>query len=332
MRAGRRRDLPGRVRVRRVARPRRLPRAHRRALRARRLLVRGRRHQARAQRAAPPHALQLCFYSAGSQRVQGVAPVYAHVELGSGRARDDPLREIGSVLPPTRGRHSRRRRERAPTEPYPVRPLRLLRVPAGVRSVAGGTSDHLTRVAGLRRDQVDLLAAAAWRRSRSSRRCRADATVAGSAAGGARAPASAGAPPASRPSTARRRRTSSCRCEPGRGFALLPEPSAGDVMFDFEGDPFWTPARGLDVPLRPALARRRRLALRADLGARPRRGEARRSSGSSTCSRRASPSTPTCTSTTTAPPSRRRSSAMAQHATREAEVDDLLRREVFVDL
>ena len=26
---------------------------------------------------------------------------------------------------------------------------------------------------------------------------------------------------------------------------LLPEPSLGDVMFDFEGDPFWTPAQGL---------------------------------------------------------------------------------------
>ena len=34
-------------------------------------------------------------------------------------------------------------------------------------------------------------------------------------------------------------------CADGRGFALLPEPSAGDVMFDFEGDPFWTPAQGL---------------------------------------------------------------------------------------
>jgi len=33
--------------------------------------------------------------------------------------------------------------------------------------------------------------------------------------------------------------------EPGRGFERLPRPSAGDVMFDIEGDPFWEPARGL---------------------------------------------------------------------------------------
>ncbi len=31
----------------------------------------------------------------------------------------------------------------------------------------------------------------------------------------------------------------------GCGFELLPQPSAGDVIFDIEGDPFWEPARGL---------------------------------------------------------------------------------------
>ena len=33
--------------------------------------------------------------------------------------------------------------------------------------------------------------------------------------------------------------------EAGRGFELLPRPSPGDVIFDIEGDPFWEPARGL---------------------------------------------------------------------------------------
>jgi uncharacterized protein len=33
--------------------------------------------------------------------------------------------------------------------------------------------------------------------------------------------------------------------EPERGFALLPAPSPGDLVFDIEGDPFWEPARGL---------------------------------------------------------------------------------------
>src|SRR5439155_7691424 len=32
---------------------------------------------------------------------------------------------------------------------------------------------------------------------------------------------------------------------PDRGFALLPEPSPGDLIFDIEGDPWWEPSRGL---------------------------------------------------------------------------------------
>ncbi len=34
--------------------------------------------------------------------------------------------------------------------------------------------------------------------------------------------------------------------EPPMGFALLPEPSAGDVFFDMEGDPLYEPGRGLE--------------------------------------------------------------------------------------
>ena len=31
----------------------------------------------------------------------------------------------------------------------------------------------------------------------------------------------------------------------GHGFELMPEPDEGDVFFDFEGDPFWTPEHDL---------------------------------------------------------------------------------------
>ena len=34
--------------------------------------------------------------------------------------------------------------------------------------------------------------------------------------------------------------------EPDRGFALMPEPSAGDIWLDLEGDPWYEPARGLE--------------------------------------------------------------------------------------
>src|SRR3954471_8194629 len=50
------------------------------------------------------------------------------------------------------------------------------------------------------------------------------------------------------------RRTGSHRAktlepEPERGFALLPKPSPGDLFFDIEGDPFWEPGRGLEYLL-----------------------------------------------------------------------------------
>ena len=121
--------------------------------------------------------------------------------------------------------------------------------------------------------------------------------------------------------------------EDGRGFALLPEPSPGRRHVRLRGRPVLDAGAGTDVPRRPALPRGRRLALRGDLGARPRRREGRRSSGSSTCSRRGSPQYPDMHvyHYSAAEPSVVKQ-LMAQHATREAEVDDLLRREVFVDL
>ena len=121
--------------------------------------------------------------------------------------------------------------------------------------------------------------------------------------------------------------------EEGRGFALLPEPSAGDVMFDFEGDPFWTPAHGLmflfGLLLRDGDGWRYEA-----IWAHDRDGEqARRSSGWSTSLTRGSRRYPDMHvyHYSAAEPSEVKR-LMAEHATREAEVDDLLRRGVFVDL
>ena len=74
-------------------------------------------------------------------------------------------------------------------------------------------------------------------------------------------------------------------------------------------------------------------ALHAALGARPRRPSGSRSSGSSTSCTSGSRASRTCTSTTT-PPTRspRCKRLMGRYGTREDELDDLLRRGVFVDL
>ena len=192
--------------------------------------------------------------------------------------------------------------------------------------------DHLTRVAGMRRDQVLLLEAAGVTTLTqlatlppgfSVPDLRPDALGALTQQARLQLAAVEGDTPPHELLPPEEGAVSHC----------CPSHPLGDVMFDFEGDPFWTPARGLDVPHGTALPRRRRAGATSPSGR------------------------------TTGPTRRRRSSAlvdlltarlaefpdmhvyhyssaeptvvkqlMAQHATREAEVDDLLRRGVFVDL
>jgi RNase H-like protein/AAA domain-containing protein len=104
--------------------------------------------------------------------------------------------------------------------------------------------DHLLRVAGVRRDQVTRLRAAGIPTL---------AALAGSA------PATAVADVQQHTFERLRdqanlqhvKRTTGCLdwhpidADAGCGFEALPPPSAGDIVFDIEGDPFWQPARGL---------------------------------------------------------------------------------------
>ena len=92
--------------------------------------------------------------------------------------------------------------------------------------------------------------------------------------------------------------------QPEAGFSLLPDPSPGDLFFDFEGNPFWDASGWLEylwgildvdgnfTPLHAHDHETERLAFE-------------RSSTSSTSGSRA---TPTCTSTTTPPTRSPRSS------------------------
>ena len=87
------------------------------------------------------------------------------------------------------------------------------------------------------------------------------------------APGRAPAPP---PAHRRAPRRPACRVEPERGFSLLPEPNPGDIWLDFEGHPWFEPARGLEYLFGwVELDDDGRAALPLPLGARPRRGEDR---------------------------------------------------------
>ena len=292
--------------------------------------LRGRRHEARAPLEAVLRAAALLLLGAGRAASRG-----AHARADARRARNaragEPARRrLPRVLPP-RARAVRRARSRPGSTSTPCRS----------RSAPAATSSSRCESRWRADDHLSLVARMRPRPGRPARAARASHTVA----------ELAGAPPTT-PVRPRWRRAPSRRCatrrrcrspraragtawkvlapEPKRGFELLPPPSAGDLFFDIEGDPFWEPGRGLEYlwgivdtagAFRPFWAHDRAQERRAVEGVidliRERR--ARRSAR--------------CTSTTTPPT---RSSALkrltCEYGTREDELDDLLRDEVFVDL
>jgi uncharacterized protein len=195
-----------------------------------------------ARRAKPAHLLQLCFYTEQVARLQGSWPREMHVVNG--------LSERESFKPQDFLAYYRRLRDRflhavasgAPTYPYPVMHCSLCEFLERCQR-QWDEDDHLSLVAGIRRTQVERLNAAGI------------ATLADLAAVDARVRKL-------RPETLarlrdqatlqlHRRRTGELRhqllpLQPERGFALLPEPSPGDIWLDFEGDPWYEAARPLE--------------------------------------------------------------------------------------
>jgi predicted RecB family nuclease len=194
-------------------------------------------------RARPSHVLQLCFYSEGVEQVQGSAPPLAHLELGSGLRESIRLREVAPYFRRARMAFEAAARSDQPTSPYPCEHC----VFCSFRRECEAwwlADDHLTRVASISRSQVDLL------------------TEGGVRTRGMLAALPAGARVADlRPTTLANLHQQArlqvlgdttavppwelLALEPDRGFARLPDPSPGDVMFDLEGDPLWTPSREL---------------------------------------------------------------------------------------
>jgi predicted RecB family nuclease len=191
----------------------------------------------------PTYVLQLCFYSQGIAAVQGVPPERMHVLLGVGEQRALRYDDFAAYYRRARVGFEAAIGGAPTTEPYPVDHCSLCEF-RGVCDARWKAEDHLAQVANIRRDQVARLRGAGL------------STLA----------ALAQAAPTSRVERVaehtfealrdqaalqlRRRQTGGLDWhaiggDAGCGFELLPHPAAGDVMFDIEGDPFWEPARGL---------------------------------------------------------------------------------------
>jgi predicted RecB family nuclease len=280
-----------------------------------------------ARHAKPYYVLQLCFYSEQVARIQGVEPERMHVVLGSGERESFRPAEFAPYYRRLRARFLHAMRN-GPTDTYPL-PVRHCTICDFKERCEAqwGADDHLTLVANMRRDQVTRLndtgvtTLAELAHATDERR-----------------------PTTMHPATytalrdqaqlqLEYRRTGVhvkrlLAPEPLRGFALLPQPSPGDLFFDLEGDPFWEPGRGLEYlwgVLGPAGYRvtwahdraheQQALEDFVDLV----HARLREDPGLHVYH---------YASYETAVLKR----LMSEYATREDEIDDLLRREVFVDL
>jgi predicted RecB family nuclease len=248
-----------------------------------------------ARSAKPAYILQLLFYNEQLARIQGREPAHIHVLLGNGEQATFRPEEFGAYYRRVRSRLEAFVADPPPTEPYPVDHCRICDFKP-VCDAWWDSVDHLSRVAGVYRSQIEKLKAAGITTLERLGRAPAE-------------PVPARIDPdtwvkiseqAELQLYAREHGRDTYRLlqpQPEAGFALLPDASPGDLFFDFEGNPFWDASGSLEY-----------LWGILDVGASSRRctptttpPSARPSRPSSTSSTRACASTPTCTSTTTPP-------------------------------
>jgi predicted RecB family nuclease len=284
--------------------------------------------------AKPAHVLQLTFYSHELEPIQGRLPERMYVVLGTGEVESYRPADFGAYFRRARARLEAatgwgldQSRPRPQTYPYPVDHCRLCDF-LELCEQRWEEDDHLSKVAWIRHDQIERLNAAGIGTLEAL-----GETLAGT-------PIEHMAPEMFerlRHQAALQldaRRTNGHRYElvppqEKRGLGLLPEPDPGDLFYDIEGDPFWEPGRSLeylhgmcDTPgefqalwAHDRESEKRVLEHVVDLIHRrleqfPKLHVYHYASYETSALKRLA----------------------AQHGTREEELDELLRREVFVDL
>ncbi|MGH3005455.1 MAG: TM0106 family RecB-like putative nuclease [Gaiellaceae bacterium] len=276
-----------------------------------------------ARHAKPAYVLQLLFYTEQLARLQGRAAARMHVELGSGERESFRPEEFAAYYRRLRARFTEFASEDRPTEPYPVAFCeRCDFLPRCSEEWA--STDHLSQVAGLRRTQFEKLRAggistlaelAGWQpddgallKLREQAALQLHARETGEQAYRLLEPV------------------------PETGFALLPAPSPGDLFFDMEGNPFWDPKGGLEYLFGVLWQEDGRTPFHA-FWAHDRESERRAFEAFVDFVHerlRADPALHVYHYAAYEVTALKR--LMGEYGTREREVDDLLRRDVFVDL
>ncbi|CAA9518374.1 MAG: Superfamily I DNA and RNA helicases and helicase subunits [uncultured Solirubrobacterales bacterium] len=191
-----------------------------------------------ARRVKPYFLLQLCFYSELLTAEQGLAPESMHVVLGTRTRESFRLADYGAYYRSVKSRFERVLAASANgTYPHPVEHCELCHWQEHC-DAHREADDHLSLVANMRRSQATRL---------SEKGIETVAELARAT--------DAGRPPGVGPQTFETlRRQAALQVdqrasghpsyellppEAARGFARLPPPSLGDLYFDIEGDPFF---------------------------------------------------------------------------------------------
>jgi predicted RecB family nuclease len=202
-------------------------------------------HDTKLARSAKPAAvLQLAWYANEIGAIQGRNPDCVHVVLGSREVETYRPADVDAYLRTAQRRLRGHVETRPETYPWPCEHCTRCDFISVCRQ-RWVDDDHLTRVASIRRDQIgkletaDVTTLAGLAESPSDIRVRR------------LAPDTFEALRDQAVLQLHRYRENEIRVhllEPDekRGLGRLPEPSAGDVFFDMEGDPLFDPAEGLE--------------------------------------------------------------------------------------
>lgn len=188
--------------------------------------------------------LQLCNYSEHLARLQGTPPEYGHLVLGSGLQEHFRIDDYRAYY-----RHQKQSflaRAKHPVEAYPVEiaHCNICRW-AEACEQRREADDYLGIVARMRQSQIDRLSANGITTIGALGAARDDQRPFGmieSSFNTLRAQAKL----QHRQRVEKRHYYEFLDYKDGRGFSQLPPPAAGDVYFDMEGDPLYAPERGLE--------------------------------------------------------------------------------------
>jgi predicted RecB family nuclease len=196
--------------------------------------------------------LQLCNYSEHIERLQGSAPAFGHLVFGSNVERADRIADYGAFY-----RHQKRTflaRVAVPDDRYPheVGHCAVCRWTETCEATRE-RDDYLGLVAWMRQGQIAKLATEGITSIRTFATARDDQRPFGMTESSfatlrhqARLQQQQRVAFATVPLPEERHFVELLDHEAGRGFEQLPPPAVGDVYFDMEGDPLYAPERGLE--------------------------------------------------------------------------------------